>query len=242
MMMVLELTCGSAETTNSQWSAGQQFNGDNNNLEQDPSKDKEAARSRLCHSKSYTCHQANLTGHCDTLIVNNQTIDFKLRWVGRCLTHLVLDEDQELSETFVCRQQSLTRTYQDAFRQHLERDRMRLKRIMGIYTILLKRLPSPIILQPMAKQSISGCNLTQTISLSDARRQVLSLIENLGGYCDSIDLLRCILKSNHMIGVIDAYDALTKKFNDYNNHNRDTVAAESTDVRQEFRIIQEWRF
>lgn len=66
------------------------------------------------------------------------------------------------------------------------------------------------------------------------------VIESLPGYCDSINLLRCILRSNHMIAVISAFDTLLEKIRDTNS--RKCELAPLVDESHEFRIVQEWKF
>jgi hypothetical protein len=207
-----------------------------------PSNDmKSNANSRLYHC--YDHYEYNPRQPCDSLIVSNQTIDFKLRWVGRCLTQLVLDEDQDLrdDDVIVSRRGSMNTERKDVVLRNSNRDHIKLKAMMKIYTLLLKQVPSPIPFLTMAKQSSSCCGSYQQISLLDARQQVLCLIERLGGYCDSIDLLRCILRSDHMIGVIYAFDAIIKNFNGAKYHYMGEINR-SRSVAKEFWIIQEWKF
>lgn len=182
-----------------------------------------------------TCHS------CDELIVNERTIDIRLSWIRRCLTHLLFDEDLDCNNTDdVDREQLVSTNYQSQFAwRKFDHHRMRLKKMIDIYTIILRRLPSFIEGSPMAGRP-NESRACHRVDLLDARQQVLNLIEQLGGYCDSIDLLRCILKSPQTIGVIYAYDVITKKLNSQGSTNRH-LRHSQTDVSKEFRVIQEWR-
>lgn len=67
------------------------------------------------------------------------------------------------------------------------------------------RLNSQSVLKTMAAVASTG---TKVNKLSAARRWVLAYIENLNGYCDSINNLRLLLKATDIVAVIDAYDGI----------------------------------
>lgn len=178
---------------------------------------------------------------CHALVVNQNVIKYKLRCVSDCLIHL-------------CQEHSL-----DQFQhregpdcqlevKNWERQANKIKGIIEIYSILLKLPPLEADLKD-SHSLISMMNKRPNFSPLDARHEVLDLIENrLPGYCDSIDLLRCILRSNHMIGAIAAFSVIVRQIIDYNPYklHEDLDALSATfavAVRQqhEFRILQEWK-
>lgn len=187
--------------------------------------------------------RADLKGHpCDEFIVNKREIDYKLTLVGRCLTHLFLTEDLECCESggLNIKQLAIASYQIQVARQKFEFDRMRLEKIIDIYTIMLKRLPLCIQGPPTARLNWenrgSACSRA---NLLETRKHVLNLIEQLGGFCDSIDLLRCTLRSQQMIGVIYAYDVISKKLLSQGNIDRHTKDSRAG-VSAESLVIKEW--
>lgn len=172
---------------------------------------------------------------CDSLTVNNQTIDFRLRWVCKCLTHLLQDELNADPRHHHQQCNSLYATAkQHSFQCKFDAERERLKKMTEIYSILLKR-PTPICaLHPLMLHKPHEKTFQ---SLLDARQQVLRLIERLEGYCDSIGALRCILKSSHMIGVLYTFDEVMKKM----YYLATPKPLKSLDGACEFRVLKEWR-
>lgn len=105
------------------------------------------------------------TSSCDTLIVNNQTIDFRLRWVERCLTYLVEEESiRELQDGAM----STFGYYKTNWRERLYRDQARIKAMLMIYAKLL-RCPPPLdlVMPKLASPKHVDC-------IHDARQHVLS--------------------------------------------------------------------
>lgn len=79
----------------------------------------------------------------------------------------------------------------------------RIRTILSIYTKLLNLSPIEFHLTPQkVDQSMRNCNIL------DCRLHILHYIENLKGYCDSINTLRVILKSSTMISVMRAYEKI----------------------------------
>jgi len=190
---------------------------------------------------------------CEHFYLDDKTTEFKLRSVANCLAHL-LQEPQRQSQVSMeedednpqwCRAGCTTQVGMIQQRDSFVNDRTKVKNVTRIHSILLRL--SPIEAQVNDSNWIRGQMLDRSKSLDGARQQVLRLIENLNGYCDSIDLLRCILRSNHITKVIIAFDEIvTKAGTQLNEHKQVTkrgLLSSGTDRSRkmvEFRIVREW--
>lgn len=142
--------------------------------------------------QSQIIKQKRNDGCCSHVIVDDQL-------VANQISTLVLDLDKGKSFAESRKNQKLLRT------------------IFSIYFKLIQLSPLDYSLIPSFRKSSQ--NKTQRkpyghndyYSLCDIhnpRTQVLNYIENLGGYSDSINTLRLILKSTSMVSVINAYEQI----------------------------------
>lgn len=200
---------------------------------------------------------------CNELILNQNTIDYKLRCVADCLVHLnrpnqeiaLSRKNLELNRSNndwnkISTDKSLC-VIKDQPEAAAAREDRRIRKIVKIYSMLMKLSPIEAQLRFGAQTTTSTNNLVRLFSEKnfcplEARQRVLDLIENhLGGYCDSIHSLRCILRSNEMIGVIAAFSEVIKKTLAYNcskmhdDLRNSEIAVASGNF--EFRIVQEWK-
>lgn len=208
---------------------------------------------------------------CHELVVKHNTIDHELRCIADCLVHLsqehqVLDQcdrDQGRMNTATAAATStpttttncspIVRTEKDdrvRVTAHFDQAN-RIRSVLSIYSTILQLAPIEAHLKG-GQSVIEFLNKTTTTTTNfcplEARQRVLDLIENrLPGYCDSIHLLRCILKSSHMIGAIAAFGAIVNKIVAYNSTKlqedlESMDAFNGLDEGQcEFRIVQEWK-
>lgn len=94
-----------------------------------------------------------------------------------------------------------------------QRYESRIATVINIYHKILNL--SPLSAQ-ISCSSVSGnfklCPYNHgQLSMLECRQAVLDYIENLNGYCDSINILRLIMKSITMTGVMQAFDHITEK-------------------------------
>lgn len=186
--------------------------------------------------------------NCEDFYLNDNTSDFRLRSVANCLAHLlqepnnIREGDEKFHTSCGGPVQQLGMIEQ---RDSFIRDRFKLKKMMNIHSILLRT--SPIEAQANDSSWIRSFMMKRIKSLDKARRQVLKLIENLNGYCDSIDLLRCILRTDHIAQVMMAFDEIINKAAAQlraqkklttNGLLNPSGGLESSKV--EFRIVREW--
>lgn len=206
---------------------------------------------------------------CNHFIVNNQTVDYKLRCVSDCLVHLNTEHTTAHHQARRSNPQ-YHRNYLDSSLQHhnnqfidgnqsssslkqiaQNEDGNRIKRTVGIYRILLKLLPLEAHLEldstaQAPRNELAKLFRERHFNPLDARQQVLDLIEcQLNGYCDSIDRLRCILRSDTMLAVICAFDSIVRNIITHNDERlkEDLLKNQSAVDRGkfEFRIVQEWK-
>lgn len=178
--------------------------------------------------------------NCNELKINDKTIDYKLRSVANHLVYLIQDPSKHLVEL-----------------QSFKQDRSRIRGIFQIYSKLLDlkpietSIPRQLSLRPCQGQQAD--HTYRHRSLVVARQQVLNYIEKLNGYCDSINLLRCILKSSTMIGVMEAFDGILKAVEIYQANLKERPLSSSSlwssasalgddDYSQSgsFKIMTEW--
>lgn len=137
---------------------------------------------------------------CDALLVGNASTSHRLRSVGQQLIHLVQYDT-------VAQAAASDSQFQARFLSKSSfADRSRLSTIMSIYVKVLNLGPLELLMN--AKNPIYN---SYQFCILDSRQQVLEYIENLGGYCDSINLLRLILKSPAMINVMSVYGELIRQ-------------------------------
>lgn len=202
--------------------------------------------------------------------LNDKSSESKLRSVANCLAYLVQEPSPACCPASAGDYQ-VARTSREYERHQLSlieqrnsflSDQAKLKRIMDIYARLV--LVLPIEAQVNESHWIRGLMLDRCKSVGGARQQVLRMIENLKGYCDSIDLLRCLLRASHLVQVLEAFDEIIQRagvhlsasmaptssllnadapknsdkddFGDQDEEDEDGESAE----RVEFRIVREW--
>lgn len=127
---------------------------------------------------------------CHSIYVEDKSIEDRLYTVARHLTRLtqVNHRDQEANNSH----SRYISTY------NLE---SRIETVLAIYSKLLSLGPLELHLVPK-----NGSDAK--FDLLKLRLQVLHFIENLDGYCNSISMLRLILKSPTMIGAIFAHKSI----------------------------------
>lgn len=160
--------------------------------------------------------------NCDQLAFSDKTMDFRLSSIANNLTYLVQHPYKKTIKL-----------------QSFRSDRSNIKNIFNIYSKLLNISPIethlPVILSqkwPPNRANNPQCDRRLLV----ARQQVLNYIENLNGYCDSINLLRCILKSAAMIGVMVAFDGILEEIDRF--YANLTRPQQCNDSR--FKIAKEW--
>lgn len=220
--------------------------------------------------------------NCSNFTINDKTVEYKLRSVANCLAYLVQDNhsdtraqdrDQQHQQCYISGTQNDIDNAIQRQRQQLSmierrdsflRDRFRLKKIMNIHCILMRC--TPIEAQVNDCQWIRSSFSDQNKTLNRARQQVLRLIENLNGYCDSINLLRCILRSENFAQVILSFDEVVRKVKlhldtvkhkssaislldrpqqhaniiDDSNIGTENTYYQPTPAKVEFKIVREW--
>lgn len=146
------------------------------------------------------------TSNCDNFVVDDNSIDYRMRYVGDQLAHLVRDihniDSNENNNNGQC---SPTGTLANSS------EFIKMRRILRLYEKLLKVSPLDFHLKLRGPKSSCRGQAVAT-DLNSTRQQVLFYIENLHGYCDSINTLRLIMKSPEMIRVIGAYETLAAKW------------------------------
>lgn len=98
-------------------------------------------------------------------------------------------------------------------RDERERYESRLATIMKIYRKVLKTSPlsyAQIDCLSSGNSRIHPYNQTQ-LSMLECRQALLDYIQTLNGYCDSINILRLIMKSSSMTSVMHAFDCIIEK-------------------------------
>lgn len=143
-----------------------------------------------CHWKrSFSRHQGDEQKEqdqsCNRLAINDKIKANKLITIGEQITHLVQDPNIQIEPEPI-------NTY------------ARIKTILGIYWKLLNL--SPLEFHMHSNDTIYNPN---EFDILNSRLQVLYYIENLDGYCDAINKLRLILKSQTMISVMTAFNKIT---------------------------------
>lgn len=136
-------------------------------------------------------HLIRLEEHCgcNSLPIQGKTTELRLNSAGNQLLHLIQDYPTS---------KGLNSPSSEPTNCHHKR----IKTMLSIYWKLLNI--SPIELHLISKDN----HADNYIDILSSRLQVLHYIENLNGYCDSINRLRLILKSTPMIGVMIAYDKI----------------------------------
>lgn len=198
---------------------------------------------------------------CNKLIVNHNTIDYKLRSIANCLVHLSRpyreialgrknSQHNDWNKIEVDSSLDCTNDQREAAAAAV-RDEFRIRKMVRIYSMLIKLSPIEAHLRFGAPTATSNGNLVKLFDEKkfcplEARQRVLDLIEHqLNGYCDSIHLLRCILRSSTMIGVIAAFSEIIKKTLAYNcsklHDDLEDSEIEVASGKFEFRIVQEWK-
>lgn len=148
-------------------------------------------------------HIDNNTTDCDYLHSNDEIIKERLKFVGEQLVQFIKLEPINMNSM----KQRQTNNYDNNHYHHLK-----LKTIWNIYLKLLRA--GPLDLYWNYKQDTCSDKNDMKMKLIVSRQQVLSFIENLNGYCDSINMLRLILKSSTMIAVIEAYEDIVSEIED----------------------------
>ena len=165
---------------------------------------------------------------CDQLTINDRTTEFKLRSVACQLTHLIQDP-----------------TLQTINAQAFDKDYAKIASMLRLYLRLLNLAPPDnrsLELLNRLNNSLAT-NKSTSSGLLDSRQQVLRYIENLNGYCDSIDLLRCTLKSAKIISVMGAFDDILQRLRKQQTAGTgdlQPVAKQLLDRDTDFRIVREW--
>lgn len=144
-----------------------------------PEKESVFTRRKRQFRKNLECEQQEQQT-CNLLAVNDKIRENKLKVIGDQITHLV--QDPNISGP-------------------LQPDNCaRIKTILRIYWKLLNL--SPLEFYINSKEAIYN---QERFNVLDSRLQVLHYIENLDGYCDAINKLRLILKSQTMVSVMTAF-------------------------------------
>lgn len=134
--------------------------------------------------KNSDCKQQEQT--CDFLAVNDKIRENKLKVIGDQIIHLVQDPNISGSaQPDNC---------------------ARIKTILRIYWKLLNL--SPLEFHLNSKEAIYS---QERFNILASRQQVLHYIENLDGYCDAINKLRLILKSQTMVSVMTAFNKIIRE-------------------------------
>lgn len=161
---------------------------------------------------------------CESIISNDHMTRQRIRFVGEQLIKFMDHQDSLNFERAL---------YNEEGGKYVSfpdmNSTVKVKTIWSIYSKLLKI--EPIDNQWNYRQlmipkddKLYGYNITQS------RQQVLEFIENLNGYCDSINNLRIILKGHPMISVLGAYNDIVDKIEKYNSNNETSVAAKMRSV------------
>lgn len=96
--------------------------------------------------------------------------------------------------------------------QERERHESRMATVMKIYHMILNASPlsAQISCPSGANSKLCPYNHGQ-LTMLECRRAVLDYIESLNGYCDSINILRQIMRSHSMTGVMQAFDSISEQ-------------------------------
>lgn len=165
---------------------------------------------------------------CDSLLSNDQAIKDRLKFIGEQLVQFIKLEDYHPIRSNLKNQQ-----------QHLK-----VKTIWNIYLKLLRA--GPLDLYWNYKRSNTNSTSSSYFrdgngELAGARQQVLSLIEGLNGYCDSINKLRLILKCPTTIAVLSAYEDIVEEIEGHRfrvlTKQAETIANNQSEANSKFR---EW--
>lgn len=121
---------------------------------------------------------------CNQLAINDKIRENKLKTIGEQITQLVQDPNISSGPEPIntC---------------------ARIKTILRIYWKLLNL--SPLEFHINSSETIYKPN---SFDILNSRQQVLYYIENLDGYCDAINKLRLILKSQNMISAMTAFNKI----------------------------------
>lgn len=141
---------------------------------------------------------------CDSLHSNDEIIKDRLKFVGDQLVQFIKLEPININSTKQSDYNINTNNYDNIHHHHLK-----LKTIWNIYLKLLRA--GPLDLYWNYKQDFRNDKNDNRRKLINTRQQVLCFIENLNGYCDSINMLRLILKSSTVIAVLEAYEDIVSE-------------------------------
>lgn len=156
----------------------------------------ETTSTRLSQPYSTAVEQQPL---CSFMPIDSKYTEHRLKTIGDQLTQLVrFSSNSTLPNSVVDQKSSIV---QHANENHLN---SRVQTVLRIYWKLIKLGPLCFHIQstPMLNRNI--------FNILTSRQQVLCYIENLNGYCDSINLLRLILKSETMINTMIAYEKIVE--------------------------------
>lgn len=126
-------------------------------------------------------------GNCNLLCIDEDWVEARFHNVAQHLSRLtqVQDKDQSLQSANLS-----AKSYES-----------RIETVFAIYSKLLS-------LGPLEFHLIPKSGGDTRFDLLELRVQVLHFIENLDGYCNSIGMLRFILKSQTMIGVMFVHKSI----------------------------------